>query len=108
MLKEKGRVSFKLPDAFFHPEDSVLSGVYFDLLEFQRESVPAVGDHVGPPILKRSMYSHVWGLFLGPWILFFTKTSKNNGIIIALTTRGKQEGREGDRQAEGGREGGRV
>lgn len=44
--------------------------------------------------------------FGGPWILFFTKTSKNNGIIIALTTRGKEEGSEGDRQADGGREGG--
>lgn len=49
LLKEKVCVSFKLSDAFFRPEDGVLSGVYFDLLKFQRESVPAVGDHVGPP-----------------------------------------------------------
>lgn len=55
----------------------------------------------GPQTLKRTMYSYVWGLFFGgPWI--FTKTSKNNGIIIALTTRGNEKGREEDtlRQTE--------
>ena len=41
--------------------------------------------------------------------LDFAKTSKNNGIIIALTTRGKEKEREGDtlRQTDREREGGR-
>lgn len=38
-------------------------GVYFDLLEFESGSIPAVGYLVGPRILKRTMYSHVEGLF---------------------------------------------
>lgn len=42
---------------------------------------------------------------LGAWD--FKKTSKNNGIIIALTTRGKEEegDTQGDRERETEREG---
>lgn len=72
LLKEKVCVSFKLleitrstPPRFLPSLKQRSFGVYFDLLEFQRENIPAVGYLVGPQILKRTMYSHVWGLFWG-------------------------------------------
>lgn len=67
-------------------------GVYFDPLEIQRENIPAVGYLQNLKYLKGlciCMFGDCFGA------LDFTVTSKNNGIIIALTTTEK-EGRKGD------------
>lgn len=80
-------------------------GVYSDLLEFQREKYQLWATLLDPKHLKGPFFIHVWGLFFQGFG-FFLKTSKNNGIITALTTRGNEEGREEDtlRQTERERE----
>lgn len=92
------------------------SGAHFDLLEFQSEEDPLGSFFTGPGTLK-SVFICLGTVFFfffgrgGPPIFFsfsflYTEASKNNGIIIALTTRGVERERRGetseDRRPSGG------
>lgn len=78
-------------------------GVYFDLLEFQREEYPLWATLLDPEHLKGPCIHMFGDCFGGP--RFFTKASKNNGIIIALTTRGNGKEGEEDAPRQAAREG---